>query len=183
MSLSKLTNFPALNFFIVAFLLTADIALAGEKVAYQDWAVDLGGANNEAYTITDASSSLGMFCSGKQCIFYLRQNFNCAAGTKHPILMSSMNISTALNMECTPINGNIFQILMPFESVHNTIQAGGESIGFVVAVQSGNFAVMRFSLIGAKLAIERALKEAAASDKKGVNGAAPSPGNAIQTPI
>ena len=76
--------------------------------------------------------------------------------------MNSQTISTALSMECTQIGGNLFQILDPFEAVLKATQAG-EMIGFAVALQSGAFAVTRFSLVGAKPAIERALLEAAKS--------------------
>ena len=63
-------------------------------------------------------------------------------------------------MECTRIGGNLFQILEPFDLVFKSIQQG-QMIGFAVALQSGAFAVNRFSLLGAKPAIEKALLEAA----------------------
>ncbi len=58
--------------------------------------------------------------------------------------------------------GNLFQILDPFEAVLRATQTG-EMIGFAVALQSGAFAVNRFSLVGAKPAIERVLLEATKS--------------------
>lgn len=69
-------------------------------------------------------------------------------------------------MECTQIRGNLFQILDPFEAVLRATREG-EVIGFAVALQSGAFAVNRFSLLGAKPAIERVLLEAAQSKFKG----------------
>jgi hypothetical protein len=68
-------------------------------------------------------------------------------------------------MECTRIGGKLFQILNPFETVLRAAQAG-DTIGFAVALQSGAFAVTRFSLAGAKPAIERALVEAAQSKER-----------------
>ena len=79
--------------------------------------------------------------------------------------MNSLSVSTALTMECTPINGTLFQILSPFETVLKATQIG-DSIGFAVALQSGAFAVSRFSLAGAKPAIDRLLMEAASSKQK-----------------
>ena len=138
------------------------ISVQAEKLASQNWVVDLNGQANEAYTANDSNSSFGVFCSGEKCLFYLHQALKCDPGTKYSVLMNSQAISTALSMECTQIGGNLFQILDPFEAVLKATQAG-EMIGFAVALQSGAFAVTRFSLVGAKPAIERALLEAAKS--------------------
>lgn len=133
-----------------------------ERLASQNWVLDLNGQTNEAHTANDAASSFGVFCSGEKCLFYLRQGLKCEPGTKYSVLMNSQAISSALSMECTQIGGNLFQILDPFEAVLRATQAG-EMIGFAVALQSGAFAVNRFSLAGSKPAIERVLLEAAKS--------------------
>jgi len=136
--------------FVISFtLLAVNQALAGEKVGYQNWIAELGGKTNEAYTIADQNTSFGAFCSGEECLFYLRQGFNCTPGVKYSVLMNSPSVSNALKMECTMINGNIFQILSPFESVLKATQTG-DTIGFALALQSGAFAVTQFSLLGAK---------------------------------
>lgn len=140
-------------------------AWAGDKFPYQNWTAELSGRNNEAYTIADPNTSFGAYCAGEQCLFYLRQGLNCAPGAKYSVLMNSPAISTAISMECTLINGNIFQILTPFNAVLKATQLG-ERIGFAVALQSGAFAVTQFSLLGAKPAIDRVLTEAALSKKK-----------------
>jgi hypothetical protein len=150
---------------IVILCLGANFVSAGEKFTYQNWVAEMGGQTNEAYTIADSSTSFGTFCSNEQCLFYLHQNLNCTPGAKYSVLMNSSSISTALSMECTPINGNVFQILTPYNAVLQATQAG-ESIGFAVALQSGAFAVTRFSLLGAKPAIERVLTEAANSKSR-----------------
>ncbi|MBT8588463.1 hypothetical protein G6675_09255 [Polynucleobacter paneuropaeus] len=147
---------------LVLCLFLLAIPCSAEKLASQNWVVDVNGQTNEAYTANDSQSSFGVFCSGEKCLFYLHQALKCDPGTKYSVLMNSQTISTALSMECTLIGGNLFQILDPFEAVLKATQAG-EMIGFAVALQSGAFAVNRFSLIGAKPAIERALLEAAKS--------------------
>ncbi|QWE03734.1 hypothetical protein FD963_06195 [Polynucleobacter sp. JS-JIR-II-50] len=149
------------NLIAMGLLLLALTAQA-EKLASQNWVVDLNGQTNEAYTANDSKSSFGVFCSGEKCLFYLHQALKCDPGTKYSVLMNSQSISTALSMECTQIGGNLFQILDPFDAVLKATQTG-EMIGFAVALQSGAFAVTRFSLVGAKPAIERALLEAAKS--------------------
>ncbi|OJI05959.1 hypothetical protein [Polynucleobacter sp. MWH-Adler-W8] len=149
----------------IFMVLATQMAWAGDKYPYQNWTAELSGRDNEAYTIADANTSFGTFCAGEQCLFYLHQGLNCAPGAKYSVLMNSPSISTALTMECTLINGNIFQILTPFNAVLKATQVG-ESIGFAVALQSGAFAVSQFSLAGAKPAIERVLNEAANSKKR-----------------
>jgi hypothetical protein len=163
------------------YLLVCSVAWAGEKSAYQNWVTDLSGSTNEAYTVADANTSFGAFCANEQCLFYLHQGLNCSPGAKYPVLMNSPSISTVLTMECTLINGNLFQILTPFNSVFQAIQSG-EGIGFAVALQSGAFAVTRFSLLGAKPAIERVLSEAAKA-KKQEQKPAPAPQILIIPPI
>jgi len=149
------------NLLAIGLFLLAASAQA-EKLVSQNWIVDLNGQKNEAYTANDSKSSFGVFCSGEKCLFYLHQALKCDPGAKYSVLMNSQTVSTALSMECTQIGGNLFQILDPFDAVLKATQAG-ELIGFAVALQSGAFAVTRFSLAGAKPAIERALLEAAKS--------------------
>lgn len=143
-------------------ILLVSLSAQAEKLLSQNWVVDLNGQANEAHTANDSKSTFGVFCSGEKCLFYLQQGLKCDPGTKYSVLMNSQAVSTALSMECTLIGGNLFQILDPFEAVLRATQAG-EMIGFAVALQSGAFAVNRFSLVGAKPAIERALLEAAKS--------------------
>lgn len=133
-----------------------------QKLASQNWVVELNGQINEAHTANDSKSSFGVFCSGEKCLFYLHQALKCEPGTKYSVLMNSQALSTALSMECSQIGVNLFQILDPFEAVLRATQVG-DTIGFAVALQSGAFAVTRFSLAGSKAAIERTLLEAAKS--------------------
>ncbi|MCE7528070.1 hypothetical protein [Polynucleobacter sp. IMCC 30228] len=83
---------------------------AGEKVAYQNWIVDMSGVTTEAYTANDSNSSFGLFCSGEKCLFYLHQALQCQPNAKYSVLMNSANLSTALSMQCTQIGNNLFQI-------------------------------------------------------------------------
>ena len=145
-----------------------------QKIAFQNWMLDISGQTTEAYTANDSKSSFGVFCAGEQCLFYLHQALNCEPGTKYSVLLNSQTVATALSMECTRIGGKLFQILNPFESVLRAAQAG-DTIGFAVALQSGAFAVTRFSLAGAKPAIERALLEAANSKNRQTKPSTPTP--------
>jgi hypothetical protein len=147
---------------------------SNQKIAFQNWVLDISGQTTEAYTANDSKSSFGAFCAGEQCLFYLHQALNCEPGTKYSVLVNSQTVATALSMECTRIGGKLFQILNPFDLVLRAVQAG-DTIGFAVALQSGAFAVTRFSLAGAKQAIERALLEAANSKNRQTKPSSPTP--------
>ena len=81
--------------------------------------------------------------------------------------MSGLGNAASLNMKCAQINGVLFQILEPFNTVLNEVKRDG-IVSFAVPLQNGSFGVSRFSLNGGFEAIRQALQEA---------------GNAKQSPL
>jgi hypothetical protein len=144
----------------ILLLLQSGYSLANEKVVFQNWVVELGPETTEAYTANDSNSSLGLFCGGTTCVFYLNPNLNCQPNTKNAVLMNAMASSAAIGMQCTLVGKHYFQILDSFDQVLSAVNAGG-NIGFAVALQGGAFSVYRFSLNGALPAIQTALDQAA----------------------
>ena len=141
-------------------LIGLSVAYANDKIAYQNWAVEIGPETTEAYTANESASTFGLFCGGTTCVFYLKPNLNCGPNTKNSVLMNTGITSAALGMQCTQIGQYYFQILDPFDVVLNALKTG-DSIGFAVALQGGAFSVARFSLQGALPAIQKAIDEAA----------------------
>ena len=141
-------------------LIGLSVAHANDKIAYQNWAVEIGPETTEAYTANESASTFGLFCGGTTCVFYLKPNLNCAPNTKNSVLMNTGITSAALGMQCTQIGQYYFQILDPFDVVLNALKTG-DSIGFAVALQGGAFSVTHFSLQGALPAIQKAIDEAA----------------------
>ena len=141
-------------------LIGLSVAYANDKIAYQNWAVEIGPETTEAYTANESASTFGLFCGGTTCVFYLKPNLNCVPNTKNSVLMNTGITSAALGMQCTQIGQYYFQILDPFDVVLNALKTG-DSIGFAVALQGGAFSVARFSLQGALPAIQKAIDEAA----------------------
>ena len=160
---------------VLLSLLLQGQALANEKIAYQNWVVEIGPETTEAYTANESNSSLGLFCGGTTCVFYLNPNLNCQPNTKNAVLMNGSAVSAAIGMQCTLVGKHYFQILDPFDQVLNAVKAGG-NIGFAVALQGGAFSVYRFSLNGALPALQRALDEAA--KKRQVRPSQPLPNQA-----
>jgi hypothetical protein len=140
-------------------LLWVTTASANDRAVYQHWTVDIGSETVEAYTANESNSSLGLFCGGSTCVFYLNPNLNCQPNTKNAVLMNSATQSAAIGMQCTLVGKHYFQILDSFDQVFNAVKSGG-NIGFAVALQGGAFSVYRFSLIGALPSLQRALEEA-----------------------
>jgi hypothetical protein len=153
-----ITKFLA-NIFIFLAMLLHGSAFANEKIAYQNWVVEIDPETTEAYTVNDSNSSLGLFCGGSTCVFYLNPNLNCTPNTKNAVLMNGSTVSAAIGMQCTLVGQHYFQILDAFDQVLNAVKAGG-NIGFAVALQGGAFSVYRFTLNGSLPALQRALDEA-----------------------
>lgn len=160
---------------VLLSLLLQGQVLANEKIAYQNWVVEIGPETTEAYTANESNSSLGLFCGGTTCVFYLNPNLNCQPNTKNAVLMNGTAVSASIGMQCTLVGKHYFQILDPFDQVLNAVKAGG-NIGFAVALQGGAFSVYRFSLNGALPALQRALDEAA--KKRQVRPSQPLPNQA-----
>lgn len=152
----------------IAFLLAffSGNLWAIERVAIGNWIVQTSTGSIEAST-SAGSTSFGMYCQSDQCMFYLHDSLRCHPGSRSPILMSGLGNAASLNMKCAQINGVLFQILEPFNTVLNEVKRDG-IVSFAVPLQNGSFGVSRFSLNGGFEAIRQALQEA---------------GNAKQSPL
>lgn len=135
--------------------------LAAEKLTLGDWVVQPTPNSIEASTSTE-ETSFGLYCQADQCMFYLHDTLLCQQGARSPILMSGIGNAASLNIQCTQINGVLFQILEPFNTVFDELKKGG-LVSFAVPLQNGSFGVSRFSLNGATEAVRRALQEAGKS--------------------
>ena len=144
----------------IAFLLAffSGNLWAIERVAIGNWIVQTSPGSIEASTSTGATS-FGMYCQADQCMFYLHDNLRCQPGSKSPILMSGLGNAASLTIQCAQINGVLFQILEPFNTVLNEVKRGG-IVSFAAPLQNGSFGVSRFSLNGGFEAVRQALQEA-----------------------
>lgn len=159
-----------LLFKTVLFLLAAGLSsqtIAQQSLKFDDWQIQYTANSIEAFTVGGPNSSFGMYCNGDQCLFYLHDSLLCQPGSKSPVLMSGINATAAIGLQCTQVGGVLFQILEPFNSVLDTLKLGG-FVGFAVPLQNGTFGFSRFSLQGASEAIKKTLQEVA-NNKKPVN--------------
>ena len=129
-----------------------------QKTVMGDWLVQTSPGSIEASTSAGATS-FGMYCQADQCMFYLHDNLRCQPGSKSPILMSGLGNAASLTIQCAQINGVLFQILEPFNTVLNEVKRGG-MVSFAAPLQNGSFGISRFSLNGGFEAVRQALQEA-----------------------
>jgi len=129
-----------------------------QKTVIGDWVVQTSPGSIEASTSV-GTTSFGMYCQADQCMWYLHDKLRCQPGSKSPILMSGLGNAASLTIQCAQINGVLFQILEPFNTVLNEVKRGG-IVSFAVPLQNGSFGVSRFSLSGGFEAVRQALHEA-----------------------
>ena len=133
-------------------------ASSNQDIDYQDWVVQVKGDGVEAHTRSGNNASLGFYCKDEVCFFYINFNATCPVGAKNPVLMSSGGVSSAFMATCTKFGKHYFQVLDDPTTVNQAINTS-QQIGFSLALQGGDFFVVKFSLNNAKAAIERAISE------------------------
>lgn len=132
---------------------------AQEAIGFDYWVVTRSAKTTEAFTQSGNDTSLGVYCAGDQCLFYLKMPLVCTPGSQSVALINNGHATKAFVMECLPVGQSFFQVLKPFDEVLATLLAG-EQAGVAVPIQSSGFAVSRFESRGARQAIDRAIYEA-----------------------
>lgn len=164
-------------------LFFCEVVSANELAVYHDWRVQTvpGSASIEAYTSPNNNSTFGLYCQKNQCIFYLHDALLCQPGLVSPVLMSSVNASASLTIQCTEVHGKTFRILDPFVTVLSTIKQGGV-VSFAMPLKNGTFGIVNYSLQGSDAAIKRALYEAAQREQRAPAPPAAKPPNDQKIP-
>ena len=152
---------------------------ATEKAVIGNWVIQTSAGSIEAST-SAGSTSFGMYCQSDQCMFYLHDSLRCHPGSRSPILMSGLGNAASLNMQCAQINGVLFQILEPFNTVLDEIRRGG-IVSFAAPLQNSSFGVSRFSLNGGFEAVRKALQEAGNVKKAIPKPVDPTPAQPLQS--
>lgn len=141
------------------------VAQAADKILIQDWVVQTTDNSAEAYTVSGSDTSFGMYCvDGAQCVFYIHTPLNCRTGAQTMVLMNTGDTSTALSMRCTQIGNHVFQLLDPFNTVYEALQKS-RFVSLALPIDSGGFALSRFTTEGAKKAVQYVVEDAAKTAK------------------
>lgn len=123
----------------------------------KEWAWDTSNADFAyAATVNDDGRVLGQYCyySQSTCIYIVSFGITCEQGGEYPALINSNLGAVEVRLVCGHDLGkeNAFYI-KPFETIDGTIK-DATNIGFAIAMESGYFKVVRFSLAGSTYAIE-----------------------------
>ena len=128
---------------------------------YKDWVVTTLGNYVVAKTTNNNNETIGVFCgeNGAACFPYLILDSKCAESMFSQLLVNGDEGVFSVKTTCLLIESKYVSI---FENEDNekilNLFIGGQPFGFAIALQSGIFRSARFSGIGAKKAVEEAVK-------------------------
>lgn len=109
-----------------------------------------------AVTANDSGNLLGQYCSPStgNCIWLLGMNASCKEGDQYPVLANSDKGAAHILVYCNAKldNGLYSYVFTDFDTVNDFVMKGSK-IGFAVPLQSDQFRVVRFDLIGSNRAI------------------------------
>lgn len=141
-------------------LALSPIAGLAETKMNKDWMWNLDGSDGVyAATANRDGRILGQYCyfDNNTCIYTVSFGITCEKDSKYPVLVNSDTGAINVEMVCGhkmggEVDENAFYIT-PFDAIDNTVR-NATNIGFAVAMESGRFKVVRFSLAGSTYAIE-----------------------------
>lgn len=140
-------------------LLVSSDALAQK---FQDWTTTRG-VNSDvvaAETANDSSGYFGMLCyiSSQDCYWALVIEPTCENGSSYPVMANTDAGAQSLELTCIHVGKEGVDKLMVFRDFDaiSELAKKGSRVGFAVPMKGGQFRVMRFSLLGASAASERA---------------------------
>lgn len=153
-------------------LLAVFITFAGHAsgATFGDWQTGVTDDGNlYAGVLNDSQSALMKVCVIKSgsCIWFLVTSTRCEPGARSPTLVNSSLGATTTDLICdqsvlsAPNSPAQYRYAIVDHDLLDQVASGGKPVGLAVGLESGRFAVFRFSTAGAKQALGK-LSEAAA---------------------
>ncbi|QET03906.1 hypothetical protein FOB72_17195 (plasmid) [Cupriavidus pauculus] len=147
------------------------IALAGHAsgATFGDWQTGVTDDGNlYAGVVNDSQSALMKVCIIKSgnCVWFLVTATRCEPGARSPTLINSALGATTTDLICdqsvssAPNSPAQYRYAIANYELLDQVANGGKPFGLAVGLESGRFAVFRFSTNGAKQALGK-LSEAA----------------------
>lgn len=131
----------------------------GETFSSGDWAWTTDTNSDGFYyalTVNDSGHFLGQYCyfESENCMYLLNIDIGCEPESEYPALINSDAGAFSLILICYDLgNGDNAFYMSSFDDV-NQVVLEALRMGIVVPLQSDEFKVSRFSLIGSNQAIE-----------------------------
>jgi len=135
----------------------ASIAIAEDK-QFGEWFTgqQLTGQGGFAATINDSGHILGQYCYPElsSCVYLLGIRTRCEKDSKYPVLVNSDKGSKTLELLCNgPLESGRYQyVFTSFDEIHKIVMEAYR-VGFAFPLQSDDFIVVRFSLLGSNEAV------------------------------
>jgi hypothetical protein len=131
-------------------------ATAGRGI--DDWWVDNFPEGMYAATLNDSGNLLGQYCFTEKgnCMWILGMKTGCEADHKYPILVNSDTGARTLEVFCGGQleSGQYRYFFSEFDAIDNIVR-GSSRIGFAAPLKDDQFQVVRFSLRGGRVALDR----------------------------
>lgn len=159
----------------LAVLAAACCATAGAQTQFGAWNV---GLNDDGlpfmYTVNDSGSMFGKWCDGQanQCFWLVLTENTCEDGARYSVMINTDRGSVTSDMTCVGAYNLAGRVLYRNAISSHTEMDGmareASRIGFAMALASGDFRVVRFSMAGSTVAFTRweALAQAAAKRRQ-----------------
>lgn len=130
------------------------------------WTTSLAGPDAIYATITNEDGDMfGKFCGETGCAFVFSSKTTCAEDGDYSVLLNTDVAATATKVKCSIVGGSFLFTLTNTQDLQLMVQ-GSSMLGIAMALDGGTFLVQRFSLSGAKEAIQQLDKAAAETVRK-----------------
>ncbi len=109
-----------------------------------------------AVTANDSGNLLGQYCSPStgNCIWLIGMNASCKEGDQYPVLANSDKGSAHILVYCNAkLDSGLYSYVFTDFNIINDFIMKGSKIGFAVPLQTDQFRVVRFNLVGSNRAI------------------------------
>lgn len=140
---------------IFAVLVLMMLSAAGNAQTYQDWHVVANdGDTVTASTINASGGRLMKSCyvSTQNCMWGMSVGPSCNDGASYVVLVNAKSGVRSIETTCMGAKkANQYMVFNDFAAMEE-ISNNDEMIGFAVAMESGQFQVVRFSLLGSEAA-------------------------------
>jgi hypothetical protein len=144
---------------ILAVCLAAVVHYAvAQSRSWGSWFYDWSNQPDFLYaaTINDSEHLLGQYCyvASGQCLYLLGIATACTEGNEYPLLVNSNVGSLHAKVLCSgQIQGRRYRyVFTDFDQINDIVKRASKA-GFAIALESDQFIVVRFDLIGSNEAI------------------------------
>lgn len=128
----------------------AIVTCAHAQTTHGDWSIDRLSEEDSIYaaTINDSGGLLGKVCSREGCSWIVTASAACNHGKTYPALLSAAVGAGHVTLICSPNKKTAGRfVIQDFDTMEKAV-SGGTTVGFALALDSGEFKVARFQTGG-----------------------------------